>query len=199
MGPTLGPDVRDQPDRSVTADAQLLYLVRHCEAAGQAPDAPLTPEGTIQAHLLADRLAPLAIDRVVSSPFRRAQDSIVPLAMRCGLVVETDDRLIERVLSPEPLLDWQSHLRRTFDDDDYYLAGGESSRTATARAVAMLDDARRHPAHVTVIVTHGNLLALLLRHFDGRVGFATWASLTNPDIYRVTIGEQPQPFVRIWR
>jgi len=183
----------------VTADARLLYLVRHCLAAGQTPDAPLTPEGIAQARLLADLLAPLGIDRVVSSPFRRARESIAPLATRLSLPVETDDRLIERVLSPAPLRDWQAHLRRTFDDDDYCLKGGESSRTATARAVAVLDDARRHPARATVIVTHGNLLALLLRHFDGRVGFAAWESLTNPDVYRVTIGQQPQPFVRIWR
>jgi 2,3-bisphosphoglycerate-dependent phosphoglycerate mutase len=183
----------------VTADARLLYLVRHCQAAGQAPDAPLTPEGIVQAHLLADLLMPLGIDRIVSSPFRRALDSIAPLAARLSLPIERDDRLIERVLSPAPLPDWRAHLRRTFDDDDYCLEGGESSRTATARAAAVLDDARRHPARATTIVTHGNLLALLLRHFDGRVGFATWASMTNPDIYRVTIAEQLQPFVRIWR
>ena len=41
------------------------------------------------------------------------------------------------------------------------------------------------------IVTHGNLLALLLRHFDGRVGFAAWEALTNPDVYRVTLGNLP--------
>jgi broad specificity phosphatase PhoE len=34
------------------------------------------------------------------------------------------------------------------------------------------------------VVTHGNLLTLLLRHFDGRSGFETWPALKNPDVFR---------------
>ena len=152
----------------------------------------------MQAHLLADILAPLGIERILSSPFVRARDSIAPLAARLGIPIETDDRLIERALTTEPLPDWPAHLARTFDDDDYCLTGGESSRAATARAVAVVDEATRHPARATVVITHGNLLALLLRHFDGRAGFPAWQKLTNPDVYRVTLGEIPQPIVRLW-
>lgn len=182
----------------MTAPTRLLYLVRHCQATGQEPDAPLTPDGVTQAALLADRLTPLGVDRILSSPFVRARDSIAPLAARLGIPVETDDRLIERVLTTEPLPDWRAHLARTFDDADYHLAGGESSRAATARAVAVLNEAAHHPARAAVIVTHGNLLALLLRHFDGRAGFAAWQALTNPDLYRVTLGDRAQPIMRLW-
>lgn len=176
----------------------LLYLVRHCRATGQAPDAPLTPEGIVQAGLLADLLAPLGIEQILSSPFVRACDSIAPLAARIGIPIETDDRLVERTLTTEPLPDWRIHLARSFDDDTYCMAGGESSRVATARAVAALDAVRHHPAPATAIVTHGNLLALLLRHCDGREGFAAWEALTNPDCYRVTLGAFPQPIARLW-
>lgn len=93
----------------------------------------------------------------------------------------------------------QAHLRRSFSDEDSCLAGGESSRTATARAVAVLSDARRRPAHATVIVTYGNVLALLLRYYDSRAGFAAWESLTSPDVYCLTFAQQSQPFVRFWR
>jgi 2,3-bisphosphoglycerate-dependent phosphoglycerate mutase len=174
------------------------YLVRHCRATGQSPDASLTAEGMAQAGLLAELLAPLGIARILSSPFARARDSVAPLAARLGIPVETDDRLIERVLTTEPLPDWRAHLARSFDDDNYQLAGGESSHAATARAVAVLEEARPHPARATVVVTHGNLLALLLRHYDSRAGFAAWDALTNPDVYRVTFGVPPQPIVRLW-
>jgi 2,3-bisphosphoglycerate-dependent phosphoglycerate mutase len=182
----------------IAPESRPLYLVRHCQATGQAPDAPLTPEGMTQARRLADLLAPLGIARILSSPFVRARDSVAPLAARLGLPVETDARLVERVLTTASLPDWRAHLARSFDDDDYRLSGGESSRAATARAVAALTEARQHPACVTVIVTHGNLLALLLRHCDSRAGFAAWDALTNPDVYRVTFGEPPQPIVRLW-
>lgn len=198
MGATLGPDVRHQPDRDVNAPTRQLYLVRHCEATGQAPDASLTSAGEAQAIMLADLLAPLGIERIISSPYIRARDSIAPLAVRLGIPVETDDRLIERVLRPTSLPDWRMHLRTSFDDPDYSLPGGESSRAATARGIAAIHDAQRCPALATVIITHGNLLALLLRQFDARVGFAAWAGLSNPDVYRVGVAEPSQPIARLW-
>jgi 2,3-bisphosphoglycerate-dependent phosphoglycerate mutase len=176
-----------------------VYFVRHCQAAGQEPDAPLTPAGAAQAAILADFLAPFPIDRILSSPFRRARDSIAPFAARRCLPVETDERLIERVLTTASLPDWRAHLRASFGDLDYCLPGGESSRTAFARATAVLDDLRHHPATTTVVVTHGNLLALLLRHCDDRVGYAAWEALTNPDIYVAALVEPIKPARRIWK
>jgi 2,3-bisphosphoglycerate-dependent phosphoglycerate mutase len=50
-----------------------------------------------------------------------------------------------------------------------------------------------------VVVTHGNLLALLLHAFDGRPGYATWEQLSNPDLFVVT-HEPPARFTatRSW-
>lgn len=52
----------------------------------------------------------------MSSPYVRAQQSIVPLAQRLGLPVETEPRLVERVLSAAPLVHWREALRQTFAD-----------------------------------------------------------------------------------
>jgi 2,3-bisphosphoglycerate-dependent phosphoglycerate mutase len=166
----------------------VLYLVRHCAATGQEPDAPLTDEGARQAEQLAGRLADALAGatplRVVSSPYRRAVESIRPLAERLGAPIETDARLRERVLSANPTPDWRERLRASYDDPDLCFEGGESSRSAIDRAVAALD-AARGGAGATVVVTHGNLLSLILRHLDGRDGLAAWEGLTNPDVFRV--------------
>ena len=169
----------------------MLYLVRHCATAGREPDAPLTPEGERQAELLAvrlaDELSPAGSARLVSSPYRRAVDSVQPLAERLGVGVRTDERLRERVLCGAPRPDWRERLRASFGDADLCLEGGESSREATARGLAALAGARLDGAP-TVVVTHGNLLALLLRELDGRDGFGAWAAMTNPAVYRVRDG-----------
>ncbi|MBC7808003.1 MAG: histidine phosphatase family protein [Akkermansiaceae bacterium] len=162
-----------------------VYLIRHCETSGQAPDAPLTPKGIEQAEALGEWLFEKSIGRIVSSPYVRACQSVAPLADRLGLPLETDERLIERALSGTSLPDWKDRLAASFTDPDQCLPGGESSRAAMARGVAAIRDALSHPATTTVIVTHGNLLALLLKHFDDAVGFAEWERLTNPDVYRV--------------
>lgn len=176
----------------------MLYLVRHCRAAGQEPDAPLTPEGEAQAVALADLFAPLGIDRIVSSPYRRALASVEPLAARLGLPIETDDRLVERVLSGAPVADWRERLRASFGDPALCLPGGESGAAALARGRAALEQARRTGAERVVVVTHGNMLSLLLADLDGREGFGAWERLSNPDAFQVDVGE-PAQVTRVWR
>lgn len=168
----------------------VIYVVRHCQAAGQAQDAPLTEEGVRQARQLADQLAKYGIERLVASPYTRAVQSIAPLAQRLGLRVHTDARLAERVLSSEPLEDWQAALRATFEDLDRCYPGGETSRAAMRRAVAALDEIAAHLARISVVVTHGNLMTLLLKQLDPAIGFAFWQQLTTPDLYRVKLGSR---------
>jgi 2,3-bisphosphoglycerate-dependent phosphoglycerate mutase len=168
--------------------SKVLYLVRHCQAVGQHPQAPLSSEGLTQARALADRLAGGGIDRIVSSPFLRAVQSIAPLAERLGLPIETDARLREHLLSASDLPDWQDALQASFQDPDLCFEGGESSRAATDRVVAAVEEILAHAPRTTVVVTHGKLLTLQLRHFDPRVGFAEWQALRNPDVFCLKFG-----------
>lgn len=163
-----------------------LYLIRHCAATGQEPDAPLTPEGVAQAEWLADSLMGAGIKRIASSPYTRALASIQPLATRLHLPIRPDDRLRERVLGDPAPRQWRDALKATFDDAGLRYPGGESSRMATARAVAALNDARSGDG-TAVVVSHGNVLTLLLRHLDPRYGFDQWLAMTNPDVYAVTV------------
>jgi 2,3-bisphosphoglycerate-dependent phosphoglycerate mutase len=172
--------------------------VRHAAATGQDADAALTMEGRRQARRLADLLLPFQIQRVISSPFVRATESVGPLCRRADLRLETDDRLVERVLSAPNLPDWREHLRRSFEDLDYCLEDGESSRTAQARGTsavrAVLASGER-----CVLVTHGNLLALILKSIDATVGFDVWSRLSNPDVFVLHVDDEgPRGFSRVW-
>lgn len=166
-----------------------LYVVRHCQAEGQAADAPLTPEGVAQSNCLTELLANANIERIISSPYTRATQSITPLAQRLNLAVELDARLAERVLCLGSRPDWLKHLAASFSDLDLCLEGGESSREAMQRVVAVVAEIQRHVSQNTVLVTHGNLMTLLLKHFDDAIGFAEWRALSNPDVYRVVLNE----------
>lgn len=175
-----------------------VVLVRHAAATGQDADAPLSDLGYRQAQELADFLRGLAIERVVASPYRRAVESVQPFAASSGLVVETDTRLVERVLSSRSLPDWRDHLRRSFEEPDYGLHDGESSRTAQARGVAAVLDAAAGGKR-SVVATHGNLLALILRWVDARVGYDAWATLSNPDVFVIqTVESGQRGFRRVW-
>jgi 2,3-bisphosphoglycerate-dependent phosphoglycerate mutase len=111
---------------------------------------------------------------------------VAPLARRLGLPIREDGRLGERVLAAADLPDWLTHLERAFADPDLRLPGGETSREAAARAAAAVAAALASGARTPLIVTHGNLMTLLLQRFDHQYGFAQWQALSNPDVYLVT-------------
>jgi 2,3-bisphosphoglycerate-dependent phosphoglycerate mutase len=160
-----------------------ILLVRHCESSGQAPEAALTENGEAQAGELAQRLSSLGIDHIVSSPYARARATIQPFATQAGLRVHLDDRLEERRLSPEPIDDWREFVRSSFEDLDSRAAGGESGRETLARGwsaiESVLDGRHRLPA----LVSHGQLLGLVLHSVDPRFGFAGWEAMRNPDVF----------------
>lgn len=175
-----------------------IYLIRHAEATGQSADAPLTPAGRVKAQLLAASLAGVGIRRIMASPFLRAQQTATPLAERLGLPVETDDRLVERRLSENPSPDWMKMLESSFEDPDLRFPGGESSREARSRALAIVAEAIEGGPDTLAIVTHGNLLTLLLSHYDQSLGFACWMHMSNPDVYRVLLERDGTRVERLW-
>jgi 2,3-bisphosphoglycerate-dependent phosphoglycerate mutase len=170
--------------------SQVFYLVRHCQATGQEPDAPLTDIGQQQAIALAGWLSEVPIGRIISSPFVRAYRSIVPLSEQLGLTIEVDDRLVERVLSLVPLDNWRERLAETFIDLDLSFEGGESSRTAMMRGISVVNQAMQHPTNPVVIVTHGNLMTLILKYFNEQISYAEWENLQNPDVYCIQISSE---------
>jgi 2,3-bisphosphoglycerate-dependent phosphoglycerate mutase len=178
---------------------KIIYIIRHCQAAGQEPEASLTTAGRVQAGALASFLLDSKIERIVSSPFLRAILSIEPLACALGLKIETDERLVERVLSNTPLPDWLTCLRDTFTNPDLSFPGGESSRMATQRAVSALQDILDYKQQITALISHGNLSTLLLGHFDKTIGFSTWERMTNPDVFRVCFSASKTTVEHIWK
>ncbi len=105
------------------------------------------------------------------------------------MTIEIDDRLVERVLSPTLLADWREKLAETFVNLDLSFVGGESSRAAMSRAIAVVNEVMQQAEKPVAIVTHGNLMTLILKFFDEQIGYTDWANLQNPDVYRVQIGD----------
>ncbi|MCP8970786.1 histidine phosphatase family protein [Ectobacillus ponti] len=176
-----------------------IYLIRHCQASGQEAEAELTALGRQQAQQLADFLLAKPIDVILSSPFVRTVQSIAPYANARSAAIHTDARLEERILCAGPLEDWLVRLEQTFQDFHLALPGGESSQAAMDRAASAVAALLQREWQTAAVVTHGNLMALLLRHFDGVSGFEAWRSLSNPDVYEIQMGQSGTSVQRIWR
>lgn len=176
-----------------------IFVVRHSEAEGQPSEARLTDKGVQQAEELAEFFSTIKIDRIVSSPFVRAIHSVKPLAELKQVEVETDERLSERVLSTKVLEDWLEKLQATYSDLDVTFDGGESSREAMARGVSVVEDILDGGADNSVIVTHGNLMSLLLKNYQSDFGFDQWKNLSNPDVFLLEFDEDEVLLKRLWK
>jgi len=79
----------------------IVYLVRHARAGhrtdweGDDRPRPLDERGRRQAEALVDQLAERDFERILSSPYARCVQTVIPLAGARGLQVETDDTLAE--------------------------------------------------------------------------------------------------------
>lgn len=179
--------------------ANLLLLVRHCEAFGQEPGATLTDAGFKQATALAAFLSDWPVDFLASSAYRRAEQSIGPFAAATGLQVHVDPRLNERTISVRPIPNWQGILRDSFDDPDLRGVDGESAREVLARAWDSLSDLLKAGHQLPLVVTHGNLMSLVLNSLDVTFDYQGWMSLSNPDVYLLRqLPDGAIEFDRLW-
>jgi 2,3-bisphosphoglycerate-dependent phosphoglycerate mutase len=181
----------------------MLVLIRHCSALGQARDAELSEMGIVQSQNLALQISKFFnVTRIISSPFKRAIDTVKPLAAKFNLDVECDELLRERYFCDNDvsLLD---KLKHSFIDYDYKACeDGESNTECQKRAQTFLQSLHKSTG-VTVVVAHGNIIATLLALNSAKIpfGFDEMCALTNPDVFVLNFdfeGRQLISFDRIW-
>lgn len=175
-----------------------VFLVRHCQSTGGLPESALTERGNTAAAHLADQLTPLRPDAIYASPYARAVSTVSPLASRLRTGINIDDRLRERVRSTGEIEDVEAYLHRSFDDENYRAAGGESLKEAADRALAALADIRRAGYRCAVVASHRTLIASILRSIDPQFGLAEWRKMVTPDVFSLQFNElRPIAFERL--
>jgi 2,3-bisphosphoglycerate-dependent phosphoglycerate mutase len=100
-------------------------------------------------------------------------------------------------LSSQNLDNWLECLENSFADFNLNYSGGESNNEAMRRASKVIEQFQYSNTQAAIIVTHGNLMTLILRYFDDGFRFNDWKKLTNPDIYKVTLNNEPS-VDRVW-
>lgn len=158
-----------------------LVLVRHGHTnmagkrlSGWSPGVHLNELGRRQAERLVQRLEGARIDAIVSSPLERCRETAAPLARARRLPVRVRRPWIEVDYG-----DWTgrpiSQLRRTklwrrvmFAPSNVRFPGGESLLEVQTRALnAALGVAADHPRGTVVVVSHADVIGLLIAHVAG--------------------------------
>ncbi len=155
--------------------ATTIYLVRHAHAiTAPGEKRALSPQGRAGAEHVAALLRERPIVAIYSSPSRRVRQTLKPLAQALGLAIEEHDELREPGHSAAP------------------------DAEAQRRAVALITTlAHRHAGQQIAVGTHGNLLALILQHYDPTLDTTVQQRLSLPDLYQLTLGEGAH-LTRLW-
>ncbi|MEP4523850.1 MAG: phosphohistidine phosphatase SixA, partial [Alloalcanivorax venustensis] len=88
-----------------------VYLCRHGEAVAQAPtdaERPLTERGRLEVMALWQRLREegVTVDRLIASPYRRAQQTALCIARAYGGMDQEACGYLVPEAAPEQFLDW---------------------------------------------------------------------------------------------
>jgi broad specificity phosphatase PhoE len=157
--------------------AKVVYFVRHGQSEDniapvfQSPDSPLSAVGRQQAARIAARVATLAFDVLLASPYRRAHETADVISQVTGKTPELCALFTERVkptsVNGKPFTDAKAdHVWRAWTQSLYTpgmrVEDGENYDDLLTRADAALAllQARAEPS--LVVVTHGYFLRTMV-------------------------------------
>jgi 2,3-bisphosphoglycerate-dependent phosphoglycerate mutase len=169
-----------------------VYLLRHAQSSPsqEVPEAVwgLSGSGKEQADILAKVLVRLELDRIFSSPYRRAIDTVTPYCRLTNSTVEIEEDLRERKLKEQFVEDHRSLNKKAWQDFSFALPNCESGHSCQCRiasCISRLEKANR--GQRILVSSHGNAIGLYLNTIDPTFGFDAWERMKNPDLYKLVI------------
>jgi 2,3-bisphosphoglycerate-dependent phosphoglycerate mutase len=179
------------------------YFVRHAHST-YTPDElkrPLSEKGQADAERITQILKKENIDYVISSPYKRAIQTVEGVTDFTGKEVIIESDFKERILSEVPVENFDIAITKVWEEPAFSFEGGESNSIAQKRGVeATLKVLERYEGKNIVVGTHGNLMVLIMNYFDKKYGFSFWKELNMPDIYKLTFDRTSlKEVMRIWK
>ncbi len=159
----------------------LLLLIRHASTdwvgrglAGRMPGVGLSTQGRREALELAEQLRELSLEAIYASPLERTQATAEALARGRDLPIQALPGIIEVDFG-----DWTGQSLEDLRSDPLWarvqtapsrmrFPGGESPLEVQARAVEAVETLlQRHPAGRVAVVSHADVIKLLLTAYAG--------------------------------
>ncbi|TLS38310.1 histidine phosphatase family protein [Pseudalkalibacillus caeni] len=166
-----------------------VYFVRHAHST-YTPDErkrPLSDRGYIDAKKVTELLADHPIEVIISSPYKRAFQTVEGLANRLGKEIKIVEEFKERTLSGEPVENFEAAIEKVWKEERFAFPGGESNLEAQAKGVRAFKQVLDEYAGKNIVIgTHGNIMVLIMKFFNPGFDVTFWKKLDMPDIYCLT-------------
>ena len=153
-----------------------VYFVRHAEPNYENHDdvsRELSNKGLMDRKLVTDFLMDKQIDIVLSSPYKRAIDTVREFAEIKGLGITIIDEFKERRVDSGWIEDFNSFCKKQWEDFTYKLSDGECLEEVQNRNVLALSGVLEQYKNKKIVVgSHGTALSTIIHYFDKTFGYS---------------------------
>ena len=151
-----------------------VYFVRHAEPNYDNRDdmsRELSAKGIIDREIVTQFLSDKNID-ALSSPYKRAIDTIAHFADSKGLNIEIVDDFRERKVDSVWIEDFVSFSKAQWTDFDYKLSDGESLNDVQSRNISALNSVLEKYKNKNIAIgSHGTALSAIINYYDNSFGY----------------------------
>ena len=160
-----------------------IYFVRHAEPNYNNHNdmtRELSPKGMRDRELVTAFLADKQVDIVLSSPYKRAVDTVAHFASLRDLPITTIADFRERKVDSSWIDDFEAFTRNQWADFNYKLTDGETlSEVQKRNIVALQEVIRQHEGKNVVIGSHGTGLSTIINHFVPQFGIEEFTRIKS--------------------
>ena len=158
-----------------------IFLVRHAQSDFswlEDETRPLTTEARLDLAEVEQFFSSVSIDSFFSSPYKRAVDTISPVAASQLKAIRLDPRFRERTVgtngqSPE-------NLKRRWENFHFSEPGGESLASVQSRNIEALTEVLiKNEKKSIVIGTHGTALSTIINFYEPNYGLEDFLEIID--------------------
>ena len=160
-----------------------IYFVRHAQSDYRIHDdmiRPLSAKGAVDTVLVTEFLFNKQIDEILSSPYRRAIDTIADFANKVKLPIQIIDDFRERKVDSVWIDDFKAFSEKQWNDFSYKLSDGECLAEVQDRNIAALNSVLSKYKNKNIVIgTHGTALSTIINYYDHTYNFADFMAMVD--------------------
>ncbi len=158
-----------------------IYFIRHAEPNYNNHNdklRELSLKGMTDRKLVTKYLSDKSVDVVLSSPFKRAVDTVADFADTYGYDIKIIEAFRERKIDNGWIEDFHSFSKKQWENFDYKLSNGETLREVQNRNIhALMKVLEQYEDKIIVIGSHGTSLSTIINYFQKDFGFKEFESI----------------------
>lgn len=153
-----------------------IYFVRHAEPNYNNHDdmsRELTNKGLKDRRLVTEFLMDKQIQVILSSPYKRAVDTVRDFAEIKGMDITVIDEFRERKVGNEWIEDFNSFCKKQWENFEYKLSDGESLKEVQDRNIFKLKKViLKYKGKNIVVGSHGTALGTIINYYDKKFEYS---------------------------